>query len=240
MVKKKSAKRQPQAKSSTKTPQAIAEEFEQKAEPLMAVLNKKLTKATTDEEKAKKLQAYHRLGKLSLQLVPDHGGYGKGVLKQHAEAVGCTYRFLSLARRFANRYTKEDLVQLCAHPIGVSHLRALVDVDDKKLRARLQKKAYSQKLPVAALFKLKRQKIDPKRSGGAPVKTASDPKTALLDLLGTGHVWVRHCEDVLPKLSKISEKGIRDVAEEGIKQLKAIAKAARQAEKELKRLVDDA
>ncbi len=240
MGKKKSAKPRPQAKGSTKADLTDAERFEQKAEPLMAVLNKKTTKATTDEEKAKKLRTYHRLGKLSVRLVSSHEGYGKGVLEQHAEAVDCTYRFLSLARRFAVKYTKEDLAQLCAHPIGVSHLRALVDVDDKKHRTRLQEKAYSQELTVAELFKLKRQKIDPKRRGGAPTKTASDPKTALLDLLGNGHVWVRHCEDVLPKLSKISEKGIRDVAEDGIKQLKAIAKAARQAEKELKRLVDDA
>jgi hypothetical protein len=75
-----------------------------------------------------------RLGALSLTFVPDHGGYGTSLLKQHAEALDRPYSFLSLARRFADRYDAKELKQLCQTPIGVSHMRALVDVENKRQR----------------------------------------------------------------------------------------------------------
>jgi hypothetical protein len=237
MGKKKSVRRATSADSGA----ATVEDFLQQAEPFMAVLNQK---ATTDQEKAKHLRAYHRLGALSRALAPDHGGYGDGVLKEHAEAVGRTYRFLSLARRFADRYDAKELKQLCQTPIGVSHLRALVDVENKRQRVKLQKQAYDQKLSVAALFELKKHEIDPKPGGGASVKIADSPKTAVLNLLSDGDAWARRCEATISKLKETSGKrelaDVQDVAEEGIERLKAVAKAARQAEKQLKRLSGEA
>ena len=218
---------------------ATAEDFVKQAKTHMAILNQK---ATSDEKKAQHLRAYHGLGALSLKLAPDHKGYGEGVLKQHAEAIERDYNFVSRARHFASNYDAKQLQQLCQTPLGISHLRALIDIDNKRLRSKLQRQAHKQKLSVAALFALKKQDIKPKRGGGARVKIVDNPKLALLELLSEGETWVRRCKATLEKLSDASEGEAADLqenAEDGIKRLKAIAQAARQAEKDLKRLRDE-
>ena len=241
MAKKKSVRRVTPPKGSADAAPATAEEFRRRARPFTAVLNKE---ATTDQEKAEHLRAYHRLGALSLELLPSRASYGKGLLKQHAEAVDRPYGFLSVARRFAERYNKADLDQLCKHPLEVGHLRVLVGVKAKKQRAKLQKQAYDQKLSVKALGDSKTQQLGRKRSGGAPIKIADNPMVAVLDLLNDGDKWVRRCEATIPKLTEIGGKRVpadlKDVAAEGVERLKAVGKAARQAEKELKQLSGDA
>jgi len=216
-----------------------AAEFREQAEPFMAALKKK---ATTDQEKTERLRAYHGLGKLSLS-VRKRGAYDKGELKADAKEAGLSYGYLYAARRFADRYDEEELNELCKQPLGLNHLQTLLAVRAKKDRATLQKQAYEDKLSVKALGVLKKQKFGRKGSGRVPIKIADNPEVAVLDLLSGGDKWMRRCEATIPKLAKIGKRvpaGLRDVASEGIERLRAIAKAARQAEKELKRLSGDA
>jgi hypothetical protein len=241
MGKKKSSPNRTPPEGAVDAAPATAAEFRRRAKPFMDVLSKE---ATTDQERANQLRAYHRLGSLSLEIVSGHEGYGKGLLEDHAKAVGRPYGFISVARRFAASYNNADLDQLCKRPLGVSHLRALVDVTNKSQRATLQKQAYDDKLSVAALFELKKQRFGRKRSGGAPIKVPDDPRIAVLELLGDGDKWVRRCEATIPKLTNVGGKRVpadlKEVAEEGIERLKALGKAVRQAEKELRRVSDDA
>jgi hypothetical protein len=244
MGKKKTSPRRKSPKGPNQKAPATPAEFGRQAKPLMAVLNKKVAKDATDQEKkVEHLRAYHRLGPLSLELLPERGSYGKGSLERHAEKAGLPLGKLYVARRFAQKYNKAGLDQFCKHPLGVNHLRVLLDVQDKRQRARLQKQGYDQNLSVAALLELKKQLFGRKRAGGAPIKIPDDPKVAVLELLSDGDKWVRHCDATTEKLSEIGGKrvpaGLKDVAAEGIERLKALTRAARQAEKELKRVSGD-
>ena len=108
-------------------------------------------------------------------------------------------------------------------------------------RAKLQKQAYNQNLPAAAIGELKKQLPGSKRDGGgAPIKTPDDAQVAILSLLSKGDRWVRHCNATVEKLAGAAGKrvpaAVKEVAKEGVERLKAVARAAKKAEKELQRL----
>src|SRR3954451_3397350 len=98
-------------------------------------------------EAVERLRRYHAIGTDALQRFPVGAKFDSATIHQLALQESIDIDTARKARLFARRYTKAELEEICqlrgrgGMPLGWSHIRHLMSVQDKSTRSDLQRRA---------------------------------------------------------------------------------------------------
>jgi hypothetical protein len=221
-------------------------QFRRRVKPCLDILDRR---AVSTEQASQRLPAYHAIGRLVLELVPDKPKYGDRLFEQLAEATGRGTPWLLATQRFARRYTKRELGQLSKHAGSLhwGHLVLLLGVQNKKTRLNWQERAAKHGWSPVALREQIRKTTPKRNKGGRPLHGSKGPQACLKQLTSMTHTCLAYHQQLcagedsvlaglggLP-LSKLTKRLGKEV---GVARqtLKELEKACRETAGQLRRI----
>lgn len=152
-----------------------------------------------------------------------------------AERTGTNAEFLAKARQAAEEYTKAEIEHLCKRiekhrcRFGPSHVRRLLAVKDRELRAFLTTQALAHRWSVKELAQVIKAQRDRRPSVGRRPQVADDPAMVLVrleDLCLSWTRWTQKAEARLPRRLRgpvaLADSHVREVREEVVKELRRL------------------
>lgn len=172
-----------------------ASQFKRRAKPH---LQKIAMRATTSEQKSQRLKAYHSIGEIVVEAIPDRANYGDKRVPELAEAIGYQSAALTKMRAFANCYSKRDLNQLCklADHVSWSHVQLLLSIADKKRRVAMQNQIAEKEWSKEQLRHAMKAASTERHAGGRPLSRPDGAEAGLRQIVEESERWLRYCREV--------------------------------------------
>ena len=164
-----------------------------------------------------------------------------------AVANGVNIYTMRTARRFARRYTKREVNELCSlrRPNGLAlhwgHIQSLLPVTAKRGRQQFQRKAAKENWSAQQLQRVLQQKYGLRgHCHGRGMKKPANLSAGLQLLIAEGKLWRRRCVLVMQEVQEAqSNRDLRQLASEAVDVLGEIAKTARVTKSSLKTFATD-
>lgn len=144
-----------------------------------------------------RLREYHRMG---TEILTEFGAGRNPGMDEIKNRYGLAVHVIRVLRKFADNkhgYTKAELNELCAqclehtYVVGLTQLRHLVTIGDKKVRARFQRQMIRGKWSNSETAAELVRRFGRRRKGGRKPHVATDVPGVLVQLEGFAVAWRR-------------------------------------------------
>jgi hypothetical protein len=174
-----------------------------------------LARAARDRKKNQilaRLRLYHRIGRTANRNANKlHSAMpSEEIVLRFAQEDGINEVSLRKARAFAREYDAADLDEFCGlrrpngQPLHWGHVPYLLLAENKKHRKALQRQVAKYGWTPPQLYaEIRRQRPEPKRRGGRPLKKLTSPGEALTQLIAAARLWLKRRELVETDLAAI-------------------------------------
>jgi hypothetical protein len=148
------------------------------------------------------LRDYYQLGLDVLKADrknPNKRTYSKGVSLEFAERIGKARDYVDKARQFVSKYTEKQFEELCSlrrpdgMPLGRRHVVALLSVEDKRQRTRLQRMAAKEGWGTRRLGDEITAVQGSRSSGGRRPRGPESIVGALVQIVKMSESWGKWC-----------------------------------------------
>jgi hypothetical protein len=159
-----------------------------------------------------RLRLYHRIGRIANRNANKlHSAMpSEEMVVRFAQKHGINEVTLRKARAFARKYAPADFKELCdlrrpnGQPLHWGHVPYLLLAESKTHRKTLQRQVVKYGWTPPQLYaEIRRQRPEPKRRGGRPLKNPSSPGHALTQLIAAARLWLKRRELVETDLAAI-------------------------------------
>jgi len=214
------------------------------------LINKELelvnSRPTTAEDQQDQLKAFYRISKVVNRHFPGRQKYGDNQFNKFAEEAGHSYAWLYEIRYFAQRYTAEELKELCSYdpPLCWGHVRLLFPVHDKRRRRKLQRLTSENGWGTERLRHEIRSRMGPGKHRGRGVAGLENAEECLVKLNRLSRKWTQVAEAAIEEDGPLANAEIGggcekllEGAQDAVERLKSVSG---KLQRQLKKLASEA